>query len=83
MKTEVMGMGNNQQYETDLDDREFTDEQLRTALQQVGRTAREEAFRAGLPVVALKDGHLVWIYSDGREETVDPSTTNSVPGDGR
>jgi hypothetical protein len=83
METEVMGMGNNQQHETDLDDREFTDEQLRAALERIGPAARAEAFRAGVPVIVLRDGHLVWIYPDGREEIVERATSNTPQGDGR
>jgi small GTP-binding protein len=55
------------------DDQEFSDEQLRAALPQIGREARQAAFRAGRPVIVLKGGQPVWIYPDGTERTVDPT----------
>jgi hypothetical protein len=76
-------MDDNHESENSPDDREFTDEQLRAALHHMGQTAREEAFRAGLPVCVLKDGHVVLIYPDGREESVDRPTTNTASGEGR
>jgi WD40 repeat protein/GTPase SAR1 family protein len=56
------------------DGREFSDEQLRAALPQIGRDAREAAFRAGRPVIVLKDERPVWIYPDGRESPVGPTS---------
>jgi hypothetical protein len=47
----------------------------------VGRTAREEAFRAGVPVVFLKDGQLVWLHPDGTEtiHSTDAPVSDSKP----
>ena len=55
-----------------LDDREFTDEQLRAALRRMGREARQEAFAAGHPVFVIKDMAIVALYPDGREEILEP-----------
>ncbi|HVC94263.1 MAG TPA: TIR domain-containing protein [Pirellulales bacterium] len=50
------------------DDLEISDEQLRAALPQIGREAREAAFQAGRPVIELnKKGEAVWIYPDGTQ----------------
>ncbi len=76
-------MDDNHRAEPPPDDREFTDEQLRAALERVGQTARQEAFQAGVPVIVLRDGKLVWIYPDGREETVDRPPRVVLRGDDR
>jgi hypothetical protein len=76
-------MNDKAESDTSPDDREFTDEQLRAALERVGKTAREEAFQAGVPVIVLRDERLVWIYPDGREEMVDPPALATSSGDGR
>jgi GTPase SAR1 family protein len=54
------------------DETEGDGEQLRRALPEVGRVAREEAFKAGQPVVVLKDGRPVWVYPDGTEHAAGP-----------
>jgi hypothetical protein len=46
---------------------EFTDQQLRDALQRVGTEARHASFDAGQPIVFLKDNVLIALYRDGRE----------------
>jgi len=55
-----------------LDDREFTDEQLRAALRRAGREARQAAFAAGHPVFVIKGMAIVALYPDGREEILEP-----------
>jgi small GTP-binding protein len=55
------------------DDQEFSGEQLRTALPQIGRDARQAAFQAGRPVIELKNGRPVWVHADGTERAVDPT----------
>lgn len=56
----------------DLQDPEFTDEQLRAVLKRVGSDARQAAFAAGRPIMIAKKSHLVLIYPDGAEEIVAP-----------
>jgi hypothetical protein len=51
---------------------EFTDEQLRAALERVGRNARAAAFAAGRPVVVIKNDSLVELYPDGSEKILRP-----------
>ncbi len=53
------------------DDPELDREQLRSALAEVGRRARAEAFAAGRPVAVLKDGRPVWVYPNGEEHGAD------------
>jgi hypothetical protein len=57
--------------DNDLDDREFTDEDLRAALKRVGQQAREAAFAAGRPVFVIKGNSLVAVHPDGTEEIVE------------
>jgi small GTP-binding protein len=52
---------------------DFNGQALRKALPAIGREAREEAFRAGRPVIELKDGRPVWVYADGTERAVEPA----------
>lgn len=49
---------------------EFTDEQLRAALRDVGEEARRAAFAAGRPVMVAREGWLVLLRPDGSEEVV-------------
>jgi small GTP-binding protein len=56
------------------DEPELSEQQLRAALPEIGREAREAAFRAGRPVIVLKDGRPVWVYPDGKERAADPTT---------
>jgi hypothetical protein len=51
---------------------DFTDEELRQALMEIGEEARRESFAAGLPVAIFKNGRVVLQYADGREEIVPP-----------
>jgi len=51
----------------DLDLEEFTDEQLQTALERVGREARQAAFAARRSVMVIRDGRLVELHPDGTE----------------
>jgi hypothetical protein len=62
------------------DEPEFTEEQLRAALKDVGEEARREAFAAGLPIIIAKDGRLVLLYADGSEEDAGPLKLDNVPG---
>jgi hypothetical protein len=57
--------------ETVDDPPEFTDEQMRKALKDIGETVRREAFAAGLPVSFIRDGKIVLLYADGHEEIVE------------
>ncbi len=59
--------------------REFSDEQLRGALSQVGETARDIAFQAGQPVVMLNNGQLISVGPDGTERIVE-STDEDADG---
>ena len=52
------------------DEPEFTDEQLRAALRDVGRDARQTAFAAGRPVFIVKGTSLVALHADGTEEVI-------------
>jgi hypothetical protein len=54
----------------DVDPREFTDEELRNVLKQVGEEARRKAFAAGKSVTVLEGNHLVRIWGDGRKEII-------------
>lgn len=58
----------------DEDPREFTDDEMRAALQQMGDRARREAFAAGKPIVFLRGSHLVWLFPDGHEECIERSS---------
>ncbi len=59
--------------ETPADDADFRADQLLAALPEIGREARETAFRAGRPVIVLKAGRPVWQYPDGTERAVEPA----------
>lgn len=61
------------------DEREFTDEELHEALHRIGREVRQEAFAAGRPVVFLKDGAIVAVHPDGREEVLERLHQESNP----
>jgi hypothetical protein len=65
---------------SNIDDREFTDEQLLAALKRVGEDARAEAFAAGLPVYVLKGNAVVALHSDGKEEIVRRLDDNALQG---
>lgn len=62
--------------DNDLDDREFTDEQLRAVLKRVGEEARRQAFAAGQPIVVFRKGVMLRLYADGRQEVVADLDTN-------
>ena len=49
---------------------EFTDQQLRKALKQVGVDAKRIAFAKRRPVFVLRHNQLVAVHRDGRVETV-------------
>ena len=53
--------------EHETDQPEFSDAELRAALAQVGRDARDRAFSHGQPIVILRDHVLVQVFADGRE----------------
>ena len=57
--------------EHSTDEEEFTDEQLRAALDRMGNEAKRKAFAAGLPVVILKGSDLIALHADGREEILE------------
>ncbi len=59
---------------------EFTPEQLKRALKEIGEEARREAFAAGLPVAIYKNGHVVLQYADGREEIAPPRGRHNGKG---
>lgn len=69
--------------ENNIDPPEFTDEQLRAALRRMGREARQEAFRANLPVIVLKGRSLVALHPDGTEEILEPLSNGSEAGPGQ
>jgi hypothetical protein len=50
---------------------EFTEDQLRAALERVGRNARQTAFAAGRPVFFLRGRTVVALHPDGTEEVVE------------
>jgi hypothetical protein len=52
------------------DQPEFSDSQLRDALQRVGRDARQATFKTGRPIVVYKGKKLIRVYQDGREVAV-------------
>ena len=54
-----------------LDDREFTDEELRAAVVRVGEEARAIAFAAGRPVYFMKGRAIIAQHADGTEEIVE------------
>ncbi len=56
--------------ESDGDEPEFTDEQLRAAIKRVGEDARQAAFAAGRPVFIIKGRSLVALHADGTEEII-------------
>lgn len=49
---------------------EFTDDELRAALKQMGEEARTAAFAIGRPIMVLKDGQLVLLCPDGSKIAV-------------
>lgn len=65
--------------ESDHDDLEFTDEQLRDALRDVGQQARQEAFAAGRPVFVIKGNSIVALHPDGREEVIETLCPETAP----
>ncbi len=46
---------------------------LRVAIRTAARVARRRAFRKGLPVAISKNGRVLFVYKDNREEEVNPS----------
>lgn len=65
-----------------IDAPEFTDEQIRAALKQVGRDARRGAFAAGCPVYFVRGHLVVALHADGTEDIVGrmPSDTDDGVG---
>lgn len=57
-------------HEKVFDAPEFTDEQLRSTLEQVGRDARRAAFAAGQPVFFVRGDTVVALFPDGTENIV-------------
>ncbi|MEX2214406.1 MAG: hypothetical protein WD768_09780 [Phycisphaeraceae bacterium] len=49
---------------------EFTDEQLRAALREMGEKAQAKTFAAGRPVMVAWNGDLVLLFPDGTEKVV-------------
>ncbi len=44
---------------------------FKAAVKTVAQSARRSAFRKGLPVAISKDGKVVLVYKDNREEAAD------------
>jgi hypothetical protein len=53
--------------ENETDSPEFSKAELRAALKQVGRDARDAAFSHGQPVAILRNHVLVQVFADGSE----------------
>ena len=67
-------------WERPREDTEVNADQLRRLLPQIGREAREKAFKAGRSVMVLKEGKPIWIDPDGTERPADPSSTLTSDG---
>ncbi len=51
---------------------------FKAAVKTVAQSARRSAFRKGLPVAISKDGKVVLVYKDNREEAADFSINTNT-----
>lgn len=57
---------------------EFTDDELRAALMEIGPEERRKAFDAGLPVMTIENGTFILTYPDGRKERAGNLDSNAL-----
>lgn len=53
-----------------VDEDEIDPIAMEQALKRMGNRAKEEAFAAGLTVLVVREGHMVKLFADGREEEI-------------